>query len=67
VIRPSWSRRDGWRWELWLADDVLGVYMTAEAAAHDVATKATGHTQLDETHARWRPAELDEWELAWIQ
>ena len=59
-IRPS--RMSDGSWELCLADDVIGTYPSPEAAAQDVAKKATGDRQLDQSLGWWAPASLEEWE-----
>lgn len=51
------------RYELWINDEMLGVYENAEFAAQDVARFNTGHTEWD----RWEnelenyPINLSEW------
>lgn len=48
---------------LWLDDEWLGTYPSAEAAAADVGKGKTGHAGWDRTHARrGGPRELGDWQ-----
>jgi len=61
-IAPSRSHEGGW--DLWRGDRRLGSYDRPEAAAHDVAKRATGDAELDRNLGWWTPADLGEWQRA---
>ena len=58
VIRP-----DAGGWRLWLGDEALGWYATAEQAAGDVAAHSTGVSAWDGRMPHFgEPSDLSEWE-----
>lgn len=66
-IGTFWIRpQAGGRWVLGIEDEALGSYHSPEAAASDVADRATGWSEWDDSRVMmgWEPSGLAEWSRA---